>query len=194
MDKEKRKETPPPKEKEGNVYINFDDVILNLPIPFEYTRSGRKILRRLIPKSSCCSSSCHSKDHAPAETRTAESAPLSVTLDATWELRLNPGDYNTPSSVLIEAIRVEFSWNASGSQGTTVDIQAMTLDLKGKPCIPYAKWTNIITNQRPVGMAVWTLERQVIGNRIRFQAIARDKAGNEAYSNIITATPGTPTM
>ncbi|MBW1740048.1 MAG: hypothetical protein JRJ42_02805 [Deltaproteobacteria bacterium] len=192
VEKKEEKVCHPEKGKEGNVYINFDDIILNCPVPFEHTRAGREVLKRLGHGGCCCCCCCccHDTGKAPAESPTTESRP-SVTLDVTWELKVNVGDAYTPSSVLIMEIDAEFSWNATGSQGVTVDIQATTLDLSGNPTAPFPTWTDIITNQRPVGIARWHMERQVIGNTIRFQARAKDQAGNEAYSNVISVSPGT---
>jgi len=159
--------------------VNF---ILNYPVALADSRVPKGGMNGTGQRCCCCCCCCCDGK--------SSTTGLSVVLNASADMIANPGDASTPAGVLILGIYVEFSWVANGGQGVVVDIQAQTLDRAQNPAPPFQKWTNIIANQRPVGVASWKMERQVVGNTIRFQAVARDQAGNEAYSNVVSYSPG----
>ena len=180
--KERPKQKPRGGKEPDGIWINIDNIILNSPIPFPETRAGRELLKH----HSCCCCCCGGGHEKPAP-----ASGLAVTLDLTWEIRVNVGSSTVPSSVLIVEIKAEFSWSATGGSGISVDIEARTDDLAGNPGGTFPGWTEILSNLPPADIASWRLDpNSVIGNKIRFRAKATDDAGNTAYSDIKTVTPG----
>ena len=179
-------------------WISLDDVIERAPVPFVDTRAGKRLLPR---RCCCCCCCCCCKEEKEEKEAGREARPepaasgLSVTLDAEWEMLVNPARLGSSiqAGIVIQALRAEFRWSARGGREITVDVEVRTEDPDGAPGGRFPDWQAILEDQPPVEIATWNVDH-TIGNTARFRARATDGDGNVAYSEIITVSPGRPSL
>ena len=175
----------PPRER-----ISLDDFLLyKSPIPIQHTYLWRMLYAQFYHGCCCC---CGPGMYHPSFLGAGGSAP-SPAPPAPSPAPPAPSPAPPPPNITVDffdvqirqfivggsfAVDANFEWRAMGAPNLNVSVQV-------KSSITFRNWTDVLSNQPPVDVGTWSV-RGVPGERFHFRAVARDPAGNEAFSRIIT--------